>query len=197
MRSIPTLGITVALIAGTFVTPATGGPRKLDHALQQIATHANGTVDVIVRVVPGTEDNVRGRLTKNGRALKAEHPSIHALTATVAVSDLANLADDPSVASVSLDAEVSAHQTLSGPDSLIPLNVVRTLIGSTATGVTGQGVGVAVIDSGFQNRPDLHAQIKAFYDFTIDGTARPSPPVDPFGHGTHIGATIASTGQES
>ena len=75
--------------------------------------------------------------------------------------------------------------------------MLRSIVGSTETGATGQGVVVAVIDSGIQDRPDLHSQIKAFYDFTVDGTARPGKPTDPFGHGTHIAATIASTGQEN
>ena len=85
---------------------------------------------------------------------------------------------------------------VANPDALVTLDVLRTMVGNT-TGVTGQGVGVAVIDSGIQDRPDLQSQIKAFYDFTIDGTPKKAPATDPYGHGTHIAATIASTGQEN
>ena len=63
-------------------------------------------------------------------------------------------------------------QVSSEDDALLPSGMLRTMVGATAL-VTGQDVGVAIVDSGIFNRPDLHDQLQASYDFTVDGTPKP------------------------
>lgn len=59
-----------------------------------------------------------------------------------------------------------------------------------ATGVTGQGVVVAVIDTGIDlNHPDLKGQTVTGYDFSGNNDSDPS---DEEGHGTHVSGTIAA-----
>ncbi|MEZ5421067.1 MAG: S8 family serine peptidase [Vicinamibacterales bacterium] len=68
---------------------------------------------------------------------------------------------------------------------------------STALGVPyedGYGVGVAVIDSGIANRSDLAGRIVAFRDFTVNPAGATVPPVDGYGHGTHVAGIIAGNG---
>src|SRR5438876_5664869 len=194
--------VAAVILAGTAVPAAAADKKpKFDQALEHaVSKRVTGPLDVIIRVVPGGHDAVRGKLAAKGHAVTGEHASINALSATVDARDLADLDRDPLVVSVSLNAVVHAHQTVASPaspDAIVTLDMLRPIVGSTETGATGQGVVVAVIDSGIQERPDLHSQIKAFYDFTVDGTAKPGKPTDPYGHGTHIAATIASTGQEN
>src|SRR5438552_1391124 len=185
------------MLAGSAVPAAADRKPKWDQALQYaISRNVTSSLDVIIRVAPGGQSVVGGKLASKGRAVTGEQASINAFSATIYAADLADLDDDPLVTSLSLNAVVRAHQTLSNPDAIVALNSVRAMVGTT-TAVTGKGVGVAVIDSGLQDRPDLHSQIKAFYDFTVDGTAKPVNALDPYGHGTHIAATIASTGQEN
>lgn len=60
-----------------------------------------------------------------------------------------------------------------------------------AAGYRGEGVEVAVLDTGVDaQHPDLVGQIEEAKDFT-DST---SGAADLFGHGTHVASTIASTG---
>lgn len=61
-------------------------------------------------------------------------------------------------------------------------------------GFTGQGVTVAVIDSGLYPHPDFKDRIKDWVDFTTD---RKPTPVDPIGHGTNVGGILAGNGKLS
>jgi serine protease AprX len=64
-------------------------------------------------------------------------------------------------------------------------------------GVTGRGIGVAVLDSGIAPHADLAGRIIASVDFTNGNTGTLVPPADPGGHGTHVAGLIAGDGTAS
>ena len=65
-------------------------------------------------------------------------------------------------------------------------------------GVSGRGIGVAVLDSGIAPHPDLASRIVASVDFTSGtGAATLVPPADPGGHGTHVAGLVAGDGTAS
>ena len=65
------------------------------------------------------------------------------------------------------------------------------LLGLLSTpGYTGEGVGVAVIDSGIANHPALYGRIAARANFV---STEPTVSGDPFGHGTHVAGSIGGS----
>ena len=60
-------------------------------------------------------------------------------------------------------------------------------------GITGKGVGVAVLDTGIYIHEDLKGKILGFKDF-VHGKKL---PYDDNGHGTHVSAMIAGSGAAS
>src|SRR5207249_3891259 len=134
---------------------------------------------VIVRVRPERRAAVRDGLVAHGDQILFEHDSLDALTAVVHRDDLAALADNDAVLSVSVDAIVHPHGLLGGllggivnlvlnvaADVLLPNGantsgpvpapaLLRQTLGVDSTSWTGKGVGVAVIDSGLELSNDL------------------------------------------
>lgn len=60
-----------------------------------------------------------------------------------------------------------------------------------AQGFDGTGVTIAVIDSGLYPHPDFGDRLKAYKNFSWQGSAKPS---DDYGHGTHVAGIIAGDG---
>ena len=166
---------------------------KLDGALEQLtAGPGNWRVPVIIRA-KGDCVSLRARLETRGR-LRGNHPAIHAVSADIDVRDLDALSELPCVDSISLDAPVAAHQTITTTSPPMTLDMLRRVVGSDQK-FAGKGIGIALIDSGITNTPDLHDRIKGFYDFTRSGQQMAA--YDDYGHGSHIAATIGSTGKQN
>ena len=103
------------------------------------------------------------------------------------------------------DNKVSALQALDNVKSVeksqecqVLLDKAVPLIGADkvwASGYTGKGVKVAVIDTGVDaSHPDLNGdKVVAWVDFVNGRTT----PYDDHGHGTHVSGTIAGTGNAS
>jgi serine protease AprX len=80
-------------------------------------------------------------------------------------------------------------------------NVLRQTLGlsnvAAPGGVNGDGIVVALIDSGISPNADLPlSRIAGFYDFTrlINGQPSRPQPYDDFGHGTHVAGLLGSGG---
>jgi serine protease AprX len=104
---------------------------RLDSMLRAVlGDSAPETQRVIIRVRPGSRTAVRKSLTDHGDQILGEHESIDGLTAVVHGEDLAELADNDAILSVSADAIVRPHSLL-GLGGIIGgvLNVGLKLIG--------------------------------------------------------------------
>ena len=182
------LAILSLCIALQTPSHAAGRPSKLDAVLLEPPV---GLVRVIVSTTPGQTATVAARLRQRRRVVAKQYSLINAVAAELAADDLTALDADPSVTSVSIDAVVVSDAASNASSAAGPRTLLATL-GLPLPGLTGKGVGVAVIDSGLQENGDFSAA--TFYDFTSERAGGPS---DEYGHGTHVSGLIASKGSLS
>lgn len=117
------------------------------------------------------------------------------LAASSKMADMERIAALPGVLGVYRDYE--AHALLEDSVPLIGADSVWTMLDPSGRPVTGQGVRVAVLDTGIDyNHPDLGAgfgpgyKVAGGYDFVNDD---PDPMDDRF-HGTHVAGILAANG---
>jgi len=162
------------------------GQPKIAPELNRLDTRS--TVEVIVqfREVPSERhhESVRGHggtLRKTLEIVNAGHYSLPARA-------LRALANDPEVAYISPDYELSG--SLDNADVAVNANIAFTY------GWDGTGIGVAVLDSGIANHPDLKnssGKLRIVYsqDFVGGGTD------DHYGHGQAVAGIIGGNGASS
>ncbi|MFB4160962.1 S8 family peptidase [Geomicrobium sp. JSM 1781026] len=109
-----------------------------------------------------------------------EFEQIPVLSVEMTKEDVSELKGEESISYIEEDIEVSISQT-------IPWGIDR--VQATAAhnrGITGNGVRVAVLDTGISNHPDLNIQGGTSFVPGEPGIA------DGNGHGTHVAGTIAA-----
>jgi serine protease AprX len=226
------VALAIALLAGSGVPiRATRAPAsqhraaRLDTALR--AALDDGTLGpqrVIVRVRPGARPAVRNSLTAHGDQVLFDHDSIDAFTAIVHREDLAELADNDAILSVSLDAIVRPHSLLGGlvggllntvvgvvdgvvdlaTDVLLPNGadtsgpVVAPQLLRQTLGVdnaTWTGKGVGV--AVIDSGLEMSSEFQNRVTAFYDftnGGFAAKTPFDDYGHGTHVAGIIGGSG---
>ena len=157
---------------------------------------------VIIRTKPGAQGKVARNLERRGEKIDKVHRLVSAVSARVSPHRFAELAADPDVESISVDAVVTAHSgggkgsrkrstttTTTGP-------TVQQLVGVSGWFSTSNTV-VAIVDSGIAPVSDFEGRIAGFYDFTVGEGAVATAPNDEYGHGTHVAGLIGSNGRSS
>jgi serine protease AprX len=207
--------VAVAVLLDTAWTPSEAAsksvPSRMDPALlAQARSHPTSSFDVIVQVAPQTT-----KLAPNAKADTADRAGkaavraggvphralgfIGGASATVKGAQLVALAADPDVSYVYADVGLSAKFDPQGGAAAATgpgLHEVNAPAAWTTYGVTGRGVGVAIVDSGIYAHPDLAGRIVASVDFT-NSTGSSNTSGDPGGHGTHVAGLVAGDGTAS
>ena len=171
---------------------------KLDSVLRLRARQLIGRSRVIVEF--RDELDVRA-ITQRRGMLGRSLPGHRAQVAEVDNYSLELLAADHRVAHVSIDRP--AFPLLERTGAAVGAAAAREQLG-----VTGRGIGVAVIDSGITGyHDDLYSlfrpfsrrvRVAHFRDFTVDPRLSWSRRArDPHGHGTHVAGIIAGSGFDS
>src|SRR5260370_19805971 len=183
-RRLALLTLITLLAAGLALAD---GNHKLSKDLDALKGDHNGaTVDVIIQFNQTPTAAHHQKVQNKGGFLKTKLDFIKGAHYSVPVEALDALADDPDVAYISPDRPVRGALD----------TTVATVNGAYAQtlGLDGHGVGVAVVDSGISDIPDLHNASGA-YEVVYSESFVPNDPNtgDPFGHGTHVAGIIASS----
>ncbi len=196
---------SVTLVPGATTTagavPSPAVPGQVDRALRT----ATGTAAVIVEGGGRAAEAAARRL---GAVVTRDLPIIDGFAARVPADRVARIADVPGVRSVTPDARmhVQASSTSSSTTYDTLPSVYRTVVGAdklAAAGGNGQGVTVALIDTGVDPMQDLAGRIvpvpnalgtatEPCMDFSGTGTC-----ADQYGHGTFVAGLIAGDGAAS
>src|SRR4030095_12150840 len=167
-------------------------PKKahVDLEIQQLERSGAETVNVILRTDRKTDwAKLRKTLRNHGVTVTRIAPRTNAIAVTISTSDLVWLEMLPGIASISIDAPVtsaplSAQGLLTSTGGgLIKKSDLRALLGLTDTDPTGNGIGIAILDSGIAPASALTSRITAFYDFANGKPGLVTGPVDGYGHG--------------
>jgi serine protease AprX len=158
---------------------------------RQAAAQLGRSVSVVVQ---GIDDlTVRRAVERHHGTVTDDLPIINGVGATVPSGQVGAIRSEPGVRSVSPNARVHV-EGLSSPHNATA--VYSTTTGATklwGEGITGAGVGVAVVDTGIADVPDLHGRLVGGIDFTAEA----NPFQDSFGHGTFVAGLIAGNGASS
>jgi serine protease AprX len=186
MASLALAALLMPGLAGAEAREDRGHRARMAGDLVSHATNATqGTTDVILR---GSPDDIYALATKHGLQVKKTLRS--GAVVSMSAAQLTAVSTDPSVDALAADRPV--HPTMA-------VTVEATGVDQVWRGLdklgryTGQGVGVAVIDSGVTEHSDLRGRIAVHVDFTDEqGRGR-----DFYGHGTHIAGIIAGSGADN
>jgi serine protease AprX len=203
---------------GTAKADSSWSSQNTDKEVQK-AVRAGKKTRVIIKYKPGARARMHALVKGNNARMRGESLRGGSITVEVPAALVKALAKHGDTLGISIDAPVFSSQLLGGllggstdttstqPKYSDPENpyvtspyydgqYLRRTLGVKATDV-GRGVGVAIIDSGIAETPDLKGRISAFYDFTGDGAPVATAPNDGYGHGTHIAGLIAGSGAQS
>jgi serine protease AprX len=163
-----------------------------------VALHpAPHLLSVIVRAQSGEQDAAAHLVTNVGGTVVSRIGLIDGLVASVPAESLSTLATSPSVADVTSDTHLQLLGTAYGPTTDVDsLYNVEGMDGARAywnAGYTGQGVDVALIDSGVAQVNGLTTPGKVVNgpDLSFESQNSSLRHVDTFGHGTHMAGIIA------
>jgi serine protease AprX len=179
-----------ALARGTAWTRVEVPAAPIDRSLPRTA----GTAQVIVQTTgPDAVADVREAAVALGASIKSDLPVIDGFSASIPASALTRLAHTAGVRAITKNT-VGRFEELSYDEATTASAFAKTS-GATAAwgaGNLGEGVGVAVLDTGVAPMKDFAGRLVHGPDLSGEGTL-----VDTDGHGTVMAGAIAGSGADS
>jgi serine protease AprX len=163
-------------------------------------------VHVIVTGVPGATMDAKHAVERSGGRVMHSLPIVDGVDALLPENALTDVEVMPGIRSVSRDAALQFNGATADPTSwpgAAPYeqekypgslyNVAKQIEADDLwdDGITGKGVGVALIDSGVAPVPSITANLVNGPDLSLDATGGDQDGIDAYGHGTHMAGIIA------
>lgn len=178
--------LAVSLLLGALILPPPPATAAQDHLVPVIVRGQTGSVDVAERLVLDAGGTVGRRIS-----------IIDGFAAEVPSSEITGLDRSPAIVSVTQDSTVRLLGNVDGidpnkhPGSWLKVAKNTKLYEMWQRGWTGQGIDVALIDSGVAPLPGIDLQVINGPDLSFDSQASNLTQVDTYGHGTHMAGLIA------
>jgi serine protease AprX len=179
-RAAVTVAAAVAALAGTSLA---GAPAASASPSETVIVTSAGLLSPVMAVLEA------------GGAVLAQYQIINGVEASIPAALEPVLAALPGI-TVTPDISVSVQSTPESTGPHTPSDVFLQQTGAArlaSAGDTGQGVTVAVLDTGIDNLPDFSSRLVG----GVDLTGSHSPFRDSYGHGTFIAGLIAGDGASS
>jgi serine protease AprX len=179
-----------ALARGTAWTRIAVPAAPVDASLAR----SSGRVSVIVQATSAAQvPAVRAAAVDLGATIKSDLPIIDGFSASLPAHELAELARIAGVRSITKNT-VGRFEELSYDEGTTASSFARTSGATTAWGAgnLGEGVGVAVLDTGIAPMNDFSGRLVSGPDLSGEGTL-----VDTYGHGTVMAGVIGGSGADS
>jgi serine protease AprX len=183
-RHVPAIAVFVLAALPATAPEAAAQPRMSEDLARKLlgGDHTDSSV-----IFTGTQAEVDALAARHGLTIRKRLRTGAVLT--VKAGRLATVADDPAVMHLASDHPVFTQMDVTN-QTIGADQVQAGLAAAGIPGLTGEGIGVAVIDSGVAPVPELKPRIVASVDFT-DGKGAGR---DEHGHGTHVAGIIAASG---
>jgi len=155
--------------------------------------HPHALIDVVVQYRTEPREEHFAELAQRGATVKHKLHSIRGVAMRIPASEIAALERNPNVRYISPDRHVKLTAIDENYESPI-----QDLVAQSSYGFTGAGIGVAVIDSGVSDHPDLHnASGTSRLVYSQSFVSGDTTTADGYGHGTHVSGIIAGSGSAS
>jgi serine protease AprX len=174
----------------------TGLVGKLSGDLQALL---GGPVDLPVRVIVQTyvspDANELSLLQLLGGVVGNTYSVIPGYSATLPLGSLLQVAAGSNVERISSDSPVKAHMDVAY--RAIRADRAASLSGLWGAGLTGKGIGIALIDTGAQLHPDFKRPVGSKPIVEVEIVGHEVGIADYFGHGTHVAGILYGNGFSS
>ena len=180
-RSLRRGGLLAVLALVALLLPTTAAP-------------AAGKLTTVVVVGQGSSSDAAEAVRLHDGTVRQRIALVDGVIARVPVNEISDLSADPRVESVTrnykLNVQGSSFNSERDLSTTYPLSI--NAMDLWRNGVTGQGVGVALLDTGVSDHPDLAGRVVSSADLTAEGSFS-----DSYGHGTSMAGIIAGDGYAS
>ncbi len=184
------LALITLLAAG--LSFADGNQHKLSKDLEALENGPKGaTVDVIIQFKHVPTEEHHKKVREKGGIHKKDLHLINGDLFSVPVKSLSELEKDPEIVYITPDRPVG--KTLDHVDTVTNADL------AWSQGFNGSGVGVAVIDSGIDQLPDLNSSDQSVSRVVYSESFVSGDPStnDKYGHGTHVAGIAGGNGYTS